>query len=70
MGEVELSAGVHDVVLRYSAANVSPGSGGEPFPVGPLVLGRDAIGRPLVSLPSREAGSLCGKTLDWVEAVR
>ena len=69
MGEIELSAGAHDVVLRYSAANLRPGSCGFPFALGPLVLGRYTAELPVTTVQPTEARSLCGKSLDWIEAV-
>ncbi len=69
LGSVELGAGTHEVVLRYTAANLSPGSGGGPMPLGPLLLSRDTNELPVTYLPPAQAHSLCGKSLDWVEAV-
>jgi hypothetical protein len=72
MGEVDFTAGSHDVELRYSPANLSPGSGGAIPPyaaLGPLVLGRYASELPTTTIKPANARSLCGKSLDWVEAV-
>ena len=70
MGEVELTAGSHKVELRYTAANLRPGSGGPVyFPLGPLVLGRDTADLPVTTVQPADARSLCGKSLDWVEAI-
>lgn len=71
LGKIELARGSHTVTLRYSAANSSPGSGGTPFPLGPLVLGRSTAELPVATVrPADAAGSLCNKSLDWVEAVK
>jgi hypothetical protein len=69
LGEVELDGGLHQVVLRYSAANLRPGSGGPPFPLGPLVLSRHTDELPVTYVQPSDARSLCGKSLDWVEAI-
>jgi hypothetical protein len=69
LGEAELTAGQHAIVLRYSAANLSPGSGGAPFALGPLVLSRYTADRPVTYVRPAGARSLCGKSLDWIEAV-
>jgi hypothetical protein len=69
LGEAELTAGPHGIVLRYSAANLSPGSGGSPFALGPLVLSRFTADRPVTYVRPAGARSLCGKSLDWIEAV-
>jgi hypothetical protein len=69
-GDAELGAGTHDVELVLHGQTLGPGSGGPPQPVGPLVL--DPVANqdpPLLELPSARAEELCGKTLDWVEAL-
>jgi hypothetical protein len=68
LGETPLSMGVHRVALRYGKADLHPGSGDPPFALGPLVLARPP--RTTVRLvPRPDARSLCGKRLDWVEAL-
>jgi hypothetical protein len=69
LGEVALTAGAHRIVLRYSAANLSPGSGGTPFALGPVFLNPDTAGLPVTYLQPSAARSLCGKRLDWIEAL-
>jgi hypothetical protein len=69
LGDVELRAGLHQVALRYSAANLSPGSGGPPFPLGPLVLSRYTDELRVTYVQPSNALSLCGKSLDWLEAL-
>jgi hypothetical protein len=70
LGNVALDAGPHAVTLRYEESSLRPGSGGTPFPLGPLALARDTINSPVLRVPSQRARDLCGKTLDWVEALR
>jgi hypothetical protein len=69
LGEANLTAGSHRLGLRYRAATLSPGSGGPVDAIGPIVL--DPItGAPSVTyVQPGEARSLCGKNLDWLEAV-
>ena len=69
-GRVALQAGPHDVELVLDGQSLAPGSGGPPEPVGPLVLDPAANEDPPVrELPSSRAGELCGRQLDWVEAL-
>ena len=69
MGEINLGTGPHKVVLRYRAANLRPGSGGTAFALGPLVLSRDTANLPVTYVPALKASTLCGKNLDWLEAL-
>jgi hypothetical protein len=69
-GVAELTAGEHVFTLDYAGQNLGPGSGAPPQPIGPLVLSplasRDI---PVRRLPVAGASSLCGRHLDWVEAL-
>jgi hypothetical protein len=71
LGATRLSAGHHEVELRFGGADLHPGSGGFPRPeTGPLLFapaGREAGS--LVSVPLEESDRLCGKRWDWIEAV-
>jgi hypothetical protein len=69
LGEVPLPAGVHRLTLRYGGADLHPGSGGGDFPLGPLVLSRGDADRPVTYIRPGNARFLCGKSLDWVEAL-
>ena len=69
LGEFPLSAGVHRVALRYGGEDLHPGSGEPPFYLGPLVLARPETAQVRLVSP-RDARSLCGRRLDWVEALR
>jgi hypothetical protein len=69
IGEATLTAGVHRLTLRYGEADLHPGSGDPPFHLGPLVLAT----RPDTSVRyvhPRDARSLCGMPLDWIESLR
>jgi len=66
LGSTELGAGRHAVILRYTAGSWTPGAhGGQPL-IGPLALARDAAPTPL---QYGNAATLCGRRLDWVEAL-
>jgi hypothetical protein len=70
LGRARLSPGGHRLAIDLHGADLSPGSGGEPSPVGPLVLtSQDAAATHLVRLDPRRASSLCGARWDWIEAV-
>jgi hypothetical protein len=69
LGELELTRGTHRVTLRYGGPDLHPGSGGVQFEIGPLVLSRTTANLPVTYVRPSDAGSLCGKNLDWVEAI-
>jgi hypothetical protein len=71
VGDAALGRGAHDVRLILDGQTLAPGSGGPPEPIGPLalspVLNEDP---PVLRLPAQRAAELCGRPLDWVEALR
>jgi hypothetical protein len=74
LGLVDLAPGRHDVTLRLGGTDLHPGSGRPNFPgfnysMGPILLGTMPDDRPIVYVPPRAARSLCGRRLDWVEAL-
>jgi hypothetical protein len=69
LGSVPLARGTHRITLRYGGPDLHPGSGGAQFPIGPLILSTTTADRPVTYVSPRAARSLCGKNLDWVEAV-
>jgi hypothetical protein len=69
LGSVRLGTGDHRLTLSLTTGGWRPGSRGvSPFPLGPVAVAPDAPMR-LVSVPPARAASLCGRRLDWVEAV-
>jgi hypothetical protein len=70
LGTVRLSAGEHVITLTYLTGGWHPGSGARPFAFGPLVLSAADRREAVQTLPASRARSLCGRSLDWVEAVR
>jgi hypothetical protein len=71
MGSVRLTGGtVHDVRVVYDGSTfLHPGSGNAATPIGPLALARQTADVPVTYVPAARARSLCGKNLDWVEAL-
>jgi hypothetical protein len=67
-GEVRLGAGLHTVRLRYEHG-AGPGAHGPPWPVGPFVLSPVDDRARISQVSASQAARLCGKTLDWVEAI-
>ena len=71
LGSVRLGPGRHTLRFRYSGPDLRPGSGGTPpFGVGPLALSSATGDSPITYVRPADARSLCGKSLDWVEALR
>jgi hypothetical protein len=70
LGSVDLVAGPHRVDLAYDTGGLHPGSGGPPFSFGPLTLSREDAREPVHTVSPSGARALCGRRLDWIEAVR
>ncbi len=77
LGSAQLSAGEHVITFSNATGGLRPGSGPAPttgpyaaYPLGPLVLAADDDRQRTETIPSSKAGSLCGRSLDWIEAVR
>jgi hypothetical protein len=70
LGSTPLAAGQHEVTLRYDTGGWHPGSGGVPFAFGPAALTPADDREPVIHLAPGRASTLCGKRLDWVEALR
>ena len=70
LGTAELAAGTHTVDLTYDTDGLRPGSGGPPFSFGPLTLSREDEREPVQTVSPADARTLCGRRLDWIEAVR
>jgi hypothetical protein len=69
LGSRELAAGPHRVELELSGADLHPGSRGRPRPLGPLALSTATADMPVEYVSPDRAESLCGRRLDWVEAI-
>ena len=59
------------MTFDYSGPDFRPGSGSAGiFAAGPLVLSLTTADSPVITVPTSRARELCGKRLDWVEALR
>jgi hypothetical protein len=67
---VPLSAGEHLVTIRYETGGWHPGSGATPYSFGPAALSQKDVRETVVTVSPEQARSLCGRRLDWVEAIR
>ncbi|HEX6458358.1 MAG TPA: hypothetical protein VF032_05515 [Thermoleophilaceae bacterium] len=69
-GAAGLSAGRHTIRLVRPGGSLYPGNGGRNRLLGPVVLDPATDARVVRVLPSGRWRSLCGRRLDWVEALR
>jgi hypothetical protein len=71
MGSIQLGAGTHVLQIRYTGPDLWPGSAGlPPWGLGPFAVAEGTEDRSVTYLRPSEARALCGKSLDWVEAVK
>ncbi len=71
LGLVRLERGRHTLRFRYGGPDLRPGSGGTPpFGVGPVALSSTTDDSPITYVRPANARTLCGKSLDWIEALR
>ena len=70
LGQTRLAGGRHEIRLTYETGGWAPGSGGTPYSFGPLTISGVDRREPVETIPSSRARSLCGRRLDWIEAVR
>jgi hypothetical protein len=66
LGAATIPAGRRRIELAVDLPSVSPGTGGGIFPLGPLLLQPERTSR---LLEPSSARALCGRNLDWVEAL-
>ena len=70
VARVPLSPGPHSFDLDYSGRDLHPGSGGTPpWGLGPFAVTQGTQNQKVKYVTPANARSLCGKTLDWVEAL-
>ncbi len=69
LGTTGLIPGEHRVEIRYGGPDLHPGSGGPQFAIGPLVASTATADVPVSYVHPSDARSLCGRNLDWVEAL-
>jgi hypothetical protein len=70
LGSTPLAAGSHFVRLSYRPGGWHPGSGGKPFAFGPAALSMVDRREAVIHVAPAQAASLCGRRLDWLEALR
>ncbi|HMT06108.1 MAG TPA: hypothetical protein PKD76_11250 [Solirubrobacterales bacterium] len=70
LDQLDLQPGSLPVAMSYERGGIlRPATGGYPFGIGPVIL--QPVGEPQVTTVSPgDAQQLCGKSLDWIEAVR
>ena len=68
---MRLRKGSNRLTLRYTGPDIHPGSAAQVgFGLGPLIVGRsDPAELKVTYVPASKARTLCGKSLDWIEAV-
>ena len=70
LGTTVLARGVHTVRVQFERRRLEPGTGGPEYGLGPLVVTRADPQRNVTTVAPGDAAQLCGRTLDWVEALR
>jgi hypothetical protein len=71
LAEVRLGPGGHRLRIRYDGPDWHPGSAGTPaFGLGPFAIGKGTEDRRLTYVQPSKSRSLCGRPLDWIEALR
>jgi hypothetical protein len=71
LADLPLSSGVHTVVLAYTHPDLTPGSDTESL-TSLAAIALQPLGGPLsemLTVKARNAKSLCGRPLDWIEVV-
>ena len=71
VADERLAAGSHTFRVEYGGSDLRPGSAGTPpFGLGPFAVAQGTQARQVTYVQPSRARSLCGKSLDWVEALR
>jgi len=72
VGDVPSGASAGDrLIMTRACGSMRAGDAGTNRKLGPLsFVPRDALALPIRTLPAAEAADLCGRRVDWVEAVR
>jgi hypothetical protein len=70
LGTVALGPGVHTIRIGLDSRFLDPGTGAPDYGLGPLVVAPADQRRSVTTADPPAAGWLCGRTLDWVEALR
>jgi hypothetical protein len=70
LGTVSLAAGRHLVTIDSQRGGWQPGSAATPYSYGPAALSSVDSRESIETFAPKDARSLCGRRLDWVEALR
>jgi hypothetical protein len=68
-GRLLLTAGAHELQLRYPGKGLAPGRGEQLDRLGPVALEPRTPGPRLTEVAPEQAQSLCGRSLDWLAVV-
>jgi hypothetical protein len=70
-GSASLRKGTHTLFIKHSGPDLGPGTGAQqPFGAGPFVVSQSVSSNDITYVKPSNAHSLCGKSLDWIEALR
>jgi hypothetical protein len=70
-GSAHLTPGKHMLVIKHSGPDWRPGTAAkQPFGLGPFVVAQGTDDQNVTIVKPSNAHSLCGKSLDWIEALR
>ena len=70
-GSAVLTRGTHTIGIFHAGPGLAPGSAAnQPFGVGPFVVAQETDTNSVSYVQPNKARSLCGRSLDWVEALR
>jgi len=70
LGRTDLAPGSHRVELRYEEGGLRPGSHGDPFGFGPIVISPGIASDAAIEYHDPgDHEALCGRELDWIEAL-
>ncbi len=70
-GSKHLAPGPHVLVIKHSGPDWGPGSAAvQSFGLGPFVIARGTDDRKVSVVQPKDAHSLCGRSLDWIEVLR
>jgi hypothetical protein len=70
LGTTILGPGLHTIRVELDPHPLDPGSGAPDYGFGPLVVAPVSQLRNVTTVESRAASWICGRTLDWIEALR
>ena len=69
LAEAVIWPGAHTLELRFARSRLRPGVDGPDYGAGPIVISAAIPPRAVSVISPAQASSLCGRTLDWVEAL-